>query len=79
MFGITKRFISDRGTNFTDKSVKKLLSELGIQHHLIAKSAPIVNGQVERYVAAVLNLLRAEIGVKAEWPNGFFSEIANSS
>lgn len=69
MFGITKRLICDRGTNFTDKLVKTLLSELGIQQHLIAKSAPRGNGQVERYVGTVLNLLRTQISDKTEWPN----------
>lgn len=66
MFGITKKFICDRGTNFTDKSVKEMLRDLGIQQHLIAKSAPRGNGQVERYVGTVLNLLRTEIDIKAE-------------
>lgn len=69
MFGITKTFISDRGTNFTDNSVKKLLQDLGIKQHLIAKGTPRGNGQVERYVGTVLNLLRTDIENKSEWPN----------
>lgn len=69
IFGNTARFISDRGTNFTDRSVKELLSSLKINHHLIAKSAPRGNGQVERYVSTILNLLRTEIEIKAKWPN----------
>lgn len=52
IFDITKTFVSDRSTNLTDQSV---LSELGIHHHLIAKSSPQSKGQVERYVATVLN------------------------
>lgn len=59
----------DRGTNFTDKTVKGLLLELGIQQHLVAKSAPRGNGQVERYVGTVINLLRTEIDNKSEWLN----------
>lgn len=69
IFGNTVRFVSDRGTNFTDRSVKELLTGLNINQHLIAKSAPRGNGQVERYVSTVLNLLRTEIKNKAEWPN----------
>lgn len=72
MFGITKTLICDRGTNFTDKTVKGLLLELGIQQHLIAKSAPRGNGQVERYVGTVINLLRTEIENKSEWPNKIY-------
>ncbi|XP_066251424.1 uncharacterized protein, partial [Euwallacea similis] len=69
MFGITRRLICDRGTNFTDSLVQKSLLELGIQQHFITKSAPRGNGQVERYVGTVTNLLRAEITNKTEWPN----------
>lgn len=71
MFSLTKTLISDRGTNFTDKSVKDVLKNLGINHHLIAKSAPRGNGQVERYVSTVLDLLRTEIDNtnKSEWPS----------
>lgn len=69
MFGITKILISDRGTNFTDKLVKQSLLELGVQHHLIAKSAPRGNGQVERYVGTVVNLLRTEVDNKSDWPS----------
>jgi hypothetical protein len=41
-----------------------------IELHLIAKSAPRGNGQVERYVSTVLDLLRTEIEskpAKSEW------------
>ena len=40
-----------------------------INQHLIAKSVPRANGQVERYVSTVLNLIRTEIKDKTEWPN----------
>ena len=68
LFGITETFICDRGTNFTDKSVKRMLKDSGIHQHLIARGVPRGNGQVERYVKTVLNLLRTEIDDKAEWP-----------
>jgi transposase InsO family protein len=70
IFQTTKRFICDQGTNFTDQCVKDLLSEMRIELHLIAKSAPRGNGQVERYVSTVLDLLRTEIEskpAKSEW------------
>jgi transposase InsO family protein len=67
IFGITRRLICDRGTNFTDHCVKELLSMLQIKQHLIAKSAPRGNGQVERYVSTVLDTLRVEIDEKSEW------------
>jgi hypothetical protein len=70
IFQTTKRFICDQGTNFTNQCVRDLLSEMRIELHLIAKSVPRGNGQVERYVSTVLDLLRTEIEskpVKSEW------------
>lgn len=52
--------------------MKSLLSKLSIQHHLIAKGAPRGNGQVERYVSTVLDLLRSEITDKSEWTSAIF-------
>ncbi|KAF7272983.1 hypothetical protein GWI33_014270 [Rhynchophorus ferrugineus] len=46
-----------------------MMNTLNIKLHLIAKSAPRANGQVERYVSTVINLLRTELTEKAEWPN----------
>lgn len=60
LFGFTKVLITNRGTDFTDKAVKELLTKLEINHHLIAKSASRGNGKVESYVSTVLNLLRTE-------------------
>ena len=68
LFGITEKFIRDRGPNFTDKSFKQMLKDLCIHQNFIARGVPRGNGQVEKYVKTVLNLLRTKIGNKAEWP-----------
>lgn len=71
IFGNTARLICDRGTNFTSQSVRELLSSLNIFHHLIAKSAPRANGQVERYVSTVLDLLRTEVN-SSDWSSSVY-------
>lgn len=43
-----------------------MVSDLGIHQHLITKSIPRGNGQIERYVTIVLNMLRVKISNKPE-------------
>ncbi|XP_050315532.1 uncharacterized protein K02A2.6-like [Anthonomus grandis grandis] len=67
LFGTPSLIITDRGTNFTDKNVTQLIKSFKIEHHLVATGASRANGQVERYVATVTTMLRAEINNGSEW------------
>lgn len=61
LFGTTKRLIMDQGTNFTAKLVKSMLKKHGIEAHYIITAGSRANGQAERYVSTVLNMLTCEV------------------
>lgn len=67
LFGTTKRLITDKGTNFSSKETKALLKRMDIEIHYIATGASRANGQAERYIATVLNLLACEVARGSEW------------
>lgn len=67
LFGTTKRIITDKGTNFSSKQTKELLKRMDIEIHYIATGASRANGQAERYVSTVLNLLACEVSRGSEW------------
>jgi transposase InsO family protein len=57
-FGTPRILISDGGTHFTGKNVKKCLSKLGIEHRVSTAYHPQTNGQVEmsnRQLKSILN------------------------
>ncbi|KOB73848.1 Transposon Ty3-I Gag-Pol polyprotein [Operophtera brumata] len=61
----TKKYISHcliyRGTNFTSNQVQSMFREMQIEHHMISTGTPRSNGQVERYVATITNMLTTTI------------------
>lgn len=69
LFGTPSLVITDRGTNFSSNQIQALLREMQIQHHMLSTGTPRGNGQVERYVATVINMLTATINDTSEWPN----------
>ncbi|CAK9833136.1 Transposon Tf2-6 polyprotein [Anthophora retusa] len=69
LFGTPRVVAFDRGTNFTYKPLKLFIEKHGSQVHFIATGAPRANGQAERYVATVTNLLSIETKKGTEWPN----------
>lgn len=73
LFGTPSLVITDRGTNFSSSNVQSLFRELQIQHHMISTGTPRSNGQVERYVATVINMLTTTINDTTEWPNALWN------
>jgi hypothetical protein len=41
----------------------------GIQYHYVTPDVHRANGQVERYMRTIMNLIRIETRVRSEWPN----------
>ncbi|XP_015438100.1 PREDICTED: uncharacterized protein LOC107193210, partial [Dufourea novaeangliae] len=69
LFGRPRVVVLDRGTNFTYKPLQLWFKKQNIELHLIAIDAPRANGQAERYVATVTNLLTTEVSKSSESPN----------
>lgn len=69
LFGTPSLVVSDRGTNFSSHQIQSLFRELNIEHHMIATGTPRSNGQVERYVATVTNMLSTVCNESSDWPN----------
>lgn len=67
LFGIPRKIVSDKGSNFTSEDFRKFCVSHGICHHMIAPGASRANGQVERYVDTVANLLRTNLETNLEW------------
>lgn len=59
----------DSGTNFRNLTVCKFLDEWNIQYHYITPDVHRANGQVERYMRTIMNLVRIETRVRKDWPN----------
>jgi hypothetical protein len=59
--GQPRRIIADRGTAFTSTMFRNFLSEQQVELHHIATRMPRGNGQVERVMRTVFNLLRATL------------------
>jgi hypothetical protein len=68
-FGTPRVVVMDRGTNFHNLSVCKFFDEWGIQYHYVTPDVHRANGQVERYMRTIMNLIRIETRVRSEWPN----------
>lgn len=67
MFGTPSLVITDRGTNFSSNQIRYLFRELNVEHHMIATGTPRSNGQVERYVSTVINMLSTICNNQSEW------------
>lgn len=69
LFGTPSVVISDRGTNFSSGPIKSFFDELNIEQHLISTGTPRSNGQVERYVSTVTDMLNTMCNEQSDWPN----------
>lgn len=69
LFGTPSLVVTDRGTNFSSNLVRSLFRDLEIEHHMIATGTPRGNGQAERYVSTVINMLTTRCGNVSDWPN----------
>jgi hypothetical protein len=58
--------------NFHNLSVCKFLGEWNIQYHFIIPDVHRANGQVERYMRTIMNLIRIETEVRKEWPSALW-------
>lgn len=72
LFGTPATVITDRGTNFSSTQIRSLFSELQIDHHMISTGTPRSNGQVERYVTTVINMLNTTCNGSSDWPSGLW-------
>lgn len=68
-FGTPKAIVMDSGSNFHNLSICKFLDNWNIQYHFITPDIHRANGQVERYMRTLINLLRIETRIDKEWPN----------
>lgn len=69
LFGTPSLVISDRGTNFSSRQIRSFFDGLHIEHHLISTGTPRSNGQVERYVFTVTDMLNTMCNGQSDWPN----------
>lgn len=68
-FGTPKRIIADRAAAFTSMTFRNFLAEHNVELHHIATGVPRGNGQVERVMRTVFNLMRATLtnGKEHSW------------
>lgn len=66
------KIITDQGTNFSSHQIRSLFLELHIEHHMVATGTPRGNGQIERYVATVINMLNTTCNGSSDWPSGLW-------
>lgn len=62
LFGVPKLMVTDKGRMFEARDFVSFIEELGCDLHYITPEMHHANGQVERYVRTVLNMLRIETG-----------------
>lgn len=67
LFGVPRRFITDRGTAFTSNVFKSYCSNLNIKHVLCATATPRANGQVERMNRVILDALTSSVDDEERW------------
>lgn len=72
LFGTPSTVITDRGTNFSSTQIRSLFNELHIEHHMISTGSPRGNGQVERYVSTVIDMLNTTCNGSSDWPSGLW-------
>lgn len=69
LFGTPTKLVHDAGTNFTAKSFKAFAEHFGIEVHVTTPGVHRSNGQIERYMRTITNLLRIESKNSSDWPN----------
>ncbi|CAF4883151.1 unnamed protein product [Pieris macdunnoughi] len=68
LFGTPSLLVTDRGRMFESTHFVKWINELGCSIHHITPEMHHANGQVERYIRTLLNMLRIEVNhKKSEW------------
>lgn len=70
LFGVPRMLVTDRGRMFESADFVQWITELGSELHYITPEMHGSNGQVERYIRTLLNMLRIEVGYRnASWSN----------
>ena len=72
LFGTPKRLITDAATAFKNTTFPKYLETWNIEYHFVTPDVHRGNGQVERYMRTIRNLMRIETRVKSEWSSGLW-------
>lgn len=67
LFGTPTRIIADAGSCFTGIPARELFATWCIEFHATTPQTHRSNGQVERYMRTVANMLRVDIKNKSEW------------
>nr|XP_041631235.1 uncharacterized protein LOC121502211 [Drosophila kikkawai] len=67
IFGVPTRLIADQGRSFTGTKFMQFCSNQKIQLHLVATGASRANGQVERVMSTLKNLLTAVETSSRSW------------
>jgi hypothetical protein len=68
LFGVPKLMVTDKGRMFESKEFVTMVNDLGCDLHHITPEMHHANGQVERYVRTVLNMIRIEVNHRnAAW------------
>lgn len=61
IFGVPKLLVTDRGRMFESAEFVTWINDLGCNIHHITAEMHYSNGQVERYLRTVLNMIRIEV------------------
>lgn len=64
LFGVPRLIVCDRGRMFESSSFVKQITDLGSDIHYITPEMHHANGQAERYIRTVLNMIRLEVSNK---------------
>nr|GEW21752.1 hypothetical protein [Tanacetum cinerariifolium] len=64
-FGILKALISDRGTHFCNRQMKKILKKYGVHHRIATAYHPQTNGQLNELTIEEIHLMSKEGSMKA--------------
>lgn len=67
LFGTPKRIVTDAGRNFQNLELTRYLDMWGVNYHFVTPDVHRGNGQVERYMRTIMNLLRIETKIQSEW------------
>ena len=74
-FRISHRIISDNGTPFTNKEVRKMLEYYQVKHHRSSSYYPQGNGQAE---ATNTTLIKIIGNISQECSGGWVTHLANA-
>ena len=77
-FGVPRVVISDGGSHFIDKTIKKCLSELGVDHRVATPYHPQTSGQAETSNKQIKNILQKTVntmgkGWKSKLPEALWA------